>query len=331
VDYVDDFLFDGEYLLIAEDGENLRTRKTPIAFVAEGKFWVNNHAHVVQGNHLANTRYLCYVLARTNIAGFLSGSTQPKLTQAALNAIPVDLPSRAYQDQVVDILRALDDKIAVNDRICASLSELATYLFKQATKDSAEWLRLGDIATVSMGQSPPGETCNREGIGHPLLNGPTEFGALLPTAAQWTTGAARFCQRGDLLLCVRGSTTGRLNRADQEYAIGRGLAAIRGHRPGSTSLIHFALIDSITDLLAFADGSVFPNLPRTAIENHRVAWPPPPLVAKTADNIDALVKKMTTTNFESRVLSRLRNVLLPGLMSGQIRVRKAEKVVEEVL
>src|SRR6266852_2261601 len=60
VDHVDTYLFDGEYLLIAEDGENLRTRKTPIAFMASGRFWVNNHAHIVQGNQLANTAYLCY-------------------------------------------------------------------------------------------------------------------------------------------------------------------------------------------------------------------------------------------------------------------------------
>ena len=54
VDHVDNFLFDGEYLLIAEDGENLRSRKTPIAFMARGKFWVNNHAHIVQGNSLSS-------------------------------------------------------------------------------------------------------------------------------------------------------------------------------------------------------------------------------------------------------------------------------------
>ena len=60
VDHVDSYLFDGEYLLIAEDGENLRTRNTPIAFLAKGKFWVNNHAHIVRGNTHADTRFLKY-------------------------------------------------------------------------------------------------------------------------------------------------------------------------------------------------------------------------------------------------------------------------------
>src|SRR5712692_5249921 len=62
VDHVDDYLFDGEYLLIAEDGENLRTRTTPVAFLARGKFWVNNHAHIVRGNAEADTRFLMYAL-----------------------------------------------------------------------------------------------------------------------------------------------------------------------------------------------------------------------------------------------------------------------------
>jgi type I restriction enzyme S subunit len=81
VDHVDGYLFDGEYLLVAEDGENLRSRQTPIAFIARGKFWVNNHAHIVRGNQLADTRYLCYVLSQTDVSGYLTGSTMPKLTQ----------------------------------------------------------------------------------------------------------------------------------------------------------------------------------------------------------------------------------------------------------
>src|SRR2546427_12591498 len=92
VDYVDKFLFDGEYLLIAEDGENLRTRTTPVAFMARGKFWVNNHAHIVRGNNEADTRYLMYALRATDVTGYLTGSTMPKLTQGSLNRIPVPAP-----------------------------------------------------------------------------------------------------------------------------------------------------------------------------------------------------------------------------------------------
>ena len=85
VDRIDKYIFDGEYLLIAEDGENLRTRNTAVAFLANGKFWVNNHAHIVRGNHEAHTRYLMYALSEMDLSGYLTGSTMPKLTQANLN------------------------------------------------------------------------------------------------------------------------------------------------------------------------------------------------------------------------------------------------------
>ena len=87
---------------------------------------------------------------------------------------------------------------------------------------------LSEIAEVVMGQSPTKEHVSQQPDGLPLLNGPTEFGPEHPVPVQWTDDARKRSQPGDLLFCVRGSTTGRMNWADQEYAIGRGLAAIRG-------------------------------------------------------------------------------------------------------
>jgi type I restriction enzyme S subunit len=75
VDYVDSFIFDGDYLLVAEDGENLKSRKTPVASMARGRFWVNNHAHILRGNALSETEFLCYALQIADINSFLSGST----------------------------------------------------------------------------------------------------------------------------------------------------------------------------------------------------------------------------------------------------------------
>jgi hypothetical protein len=92
IDHVADYIFDGEFLLVAEDGENLRTRKTPVAFLARGKFWVNNHAHVLRGSGAADTRYLAYALAEADVSGYLSGSTQPKLTRASLERLRLPTP-----------------------------------------------------------------------------------------------------------------------------------------------------------------------------------------------------------------------------------------------
>ena len=119
---------------------------------------------------------------------------------------------------------------------------------------------IADFVDIVMGQSPPGGTVSG-GVGLPLLNGPTEFGPHHPTPIQFTTDARKIAHPGDLLFCVRGSTTGRMNWADQEYAIGRGVAAIR-HRCASElqPFVRAVLAFELPELLVQATGSTFPNV-----------------------------------------------------------------------
>lgn len=130
VDYVDDFIFDGEYLLVAEDGENLRTRQTPIAFRASGKFWVNNHAHIITGNEYSTTRYLEYAILGTDIQSYLTGAVMPKLTQGNLNKIEIPCPSKEVQKKIVDVLGALDDRITLLRETNKTLEAIAQAIFK---------------------------------------------------------------------------------------------------------------------------------------------------------------------------------------------------------
>ena len=112
-----------------------------------------------------------------------------------------------------------------------------------------------------MGQSPSGEMCNVIGDGLPLLNGPTEFGSHHPAPVQFTTDGRKIARPGDLLFCVRGSTTGRMNWADQQYAIGRGIAAIRHKKSAELQPFIRAVVESnLLSLLQAATGSTFPNV-----------------------------------------------------------------------
>lgn len=134
-------------------------------------------------------------------------------------------------------------------------------------------VRLGDVAEIVMGQSPPGDAVNPDG-GVPLLNGPTEFGEHNPIPLQYTTEPKRIAEVGDILFCVRGSTTGRMNWADQEYAIGRGIAAIRHSTNASLQPFVRAVIETrLPTLLKQATGSTFPNVSR----HHLTHIPYPPL------------------------------------------------------
>lgn len=129
IDYINQFLFDGEYILIAEDGNNIKSRQENIAQIAKGKFWVNNHAHILQGKIEQNL--LCYIINHTDISGYVTGSAQPKLNQANLLKIPIKIPvNLSDQRKIAGILSALDAKIENNNKINANLEAQAQALFK---------------------------------------------------------------------------------------------------------------------------------------------------------------------------------------------------------
>ena len=131
IDYIDDYIFDGEYLLIAEDGENLKSKKQNIAQIVEGQFWVNNHAHILQTNEHCDLKYLCYLINSMDLSGYITGSAQPKLSQANLNALELKIPERSIQDKIVSMIGILDDKIAINNKINDNLLQQAQAIFTQ--------------------------------------------------------------------------------------------------------------------------------------------------------------------------------------------------------
>lgn len=108
IDYIDSYLFDEPALLIGEDGANLLSRSTPIAFLASGKYWVNNHAHVVLDNGRSSLRFLATHLNMRSLRDFVTGSAQPKLNQANLNKIPIPCPPLDQQQKFDERVVAFD-------------------------------------------------------------------------------------------------------------------------------------------------------------------------------------------------------------------------------
>ena len=111
VDYVDNFIFDECTLLISEDGANLTARSTPIAFSAQGKYWVNNHAHVLRFEDIATQTYVEFYLNAVRIDEWVTGAAQPKLNQKSLNEIPIPLPPIAEQKRIVEIVSSMDEVV----------------------------------------------------------------------------------------------------------------------------------------------------------------------------------------------------------------------------
>jgi len=110
IDKVDRFLFEGRNLLIGEDGANLVTRSKPIAFIADGQYWVNNHAHVLSTKSELVLDFLCYYINSIDLTPYVTGSAQPKMTQAKMNGIPVPVPSVEEQTEIIRILDSLFTK-----------------------------------------------------------------------------------------------------------------------------------------------------------------------------------------------------------------------------
>ena len=176
----------------------------------------------------------------------------------------------------------------------------------------SEWLlgKLGDIAEIVMGQSPTGESVNTDGLGTPLLNGPTEFTIRYPQAVQFSTEPKRFSKVDDILFCVRGSTTGRMNWANASYAIGRGLAAIRHKQGKEYRYFVKAVLDYYLDtMLASASGSTFPNVSKDQLNDLEISYPPLPEQKAIASVLSSLDDKIDLLHRQNKTLEAMAETL----------------------
>ena len=112
VDYVDGYIFDGDYLLVSEDGANLLARTTPIAFSIKGQNWVNNHAHVLKFDNHVTQKFVEIYFNMISLEPWINGAAQPKLNQDNLNKIEIPVPSLPEQQRIVSILDTFEASIA---------------------------------------------------------------------------------------------------------------------------------------------------------------------------------------------------------------------------
>jgi len=132
IDHIDGYIFDGRYILVAEDGENLNSKKLPLALFATGKFWVNNHAHILRGKQdVADDTFLLACLNNANIKPFVTGAAQPKLSQANMRQIEIPLPPLPVQRRVAGILSAYDELLENCQRRIRLLEAMARALYRE--------------------------------------------------------------------------------------------------------------------------------------------------------------------------------------------------------
>ena len=130
IDKIDTYLFNKPLLLIGEDGANLINRSTPIAFIACGQYWVNNHAHVLDGISEGFLRFIELYINAIDLKPYVTGTAQPKMNQAKMNSIPIALPPEAEQHRIV---AKVDELMALCDRLAVDLAESRTQQARLST------------------------------------------------------------------------------------------------------------------------------------------------------------------------------------------------------
>lgn len=266
-----------------------RDERLPVALYDEEEPAIVSPAYFmfeVVDNSILNEDYLMMWFRRPEFDRICwlhtDGSVRGGITWDDICRLELPIPPIEKQLEIVNSYKAITERIAlkkkINDNLEATLGTLYKeyFSFDKGSELPSGWqiAPFSKIATVVMGQSPEGDDCNNDGIGEPLLNGPTEFGFYSPTPAQWTTNGKKYCDNGDILFCVRGSTTGRMNWANQRYVIGRGLAAIRHISDTNLNWFIKAIIDnSLQEILSAATGSTFPNVGKDLLNNFQIVVP----------------------------------------------------------
>ena len=320
IDHLDDYLLDGEYLLVAEDGANLETRNQPIANIAKGKIWVNNHAHVLGSNGKCSLNLLGFILNNMNISPYVTGCAQPKLNQENLRNIEIELPS--HIDSIASILSSLDRKIELNNKINADLEEMAQAIFKNWFVDF-EPFKDGNFVDSELGMIPEGWKVGtledlitiKYGKDHKKLEDGTfpvyGSGGLMRFVNSWL-------YNGESVLIPRKGTLDNIMYVCEKFWT------------VDTMFFSVPKMDYVMkyvynyikrfDFSKMNEGTSVPSNTAARLNKMQILIPTHEVLEMYDETLCPIYNKRKMNDKESRTLSLLRDTLLPRLMSGELEV-----------
>ncbi len=281
----------------------------------------------------------------------LSSGVRKNLNSNDIKNYPIRLPANLdSQKKIANVLKALDQKIELNNRINAELEAMAKTLYdywfvqfdfpdangnpyktsggkvvynpilKREIPEGWRDKTLSQIANITMGHSPEGSSYNDEGVGTIFYQGSTDFGWLFPTTRQFTTAPSRMAKKGDILLSVR-APVGDMNIANTDCCIGRGLAALNS-KTGSDGFLFYVMkyFKQIFDRRN-SEGTTFGSITKNDLHSLTLAYPTSDLLKKYDEIVTNYNKMIFERSLENRELTNLRDWLLPMLMNGQVTVK----------
>ncbi|QXW00771.1 restriction endonuclease subunit S [Rhodococcus globerulus] len=268
------------------------------------------------------------------------GATMPNLNTGILSNLPISLPTLTEQHAIATILGALDDKIAANLTLLETADSLACALFLQARLGSPEsectYEQIADVG----GGGTPRTAVAQYWDGDVSWATPTDVTALnapyLRSTSRMITDdglancSSRLYEAGSILMTSR-ATIGAFAIAESPMAVNQGFIVVNAKDPRHQWWLFHEMRSRVPDFISHANGATFLELPRGRFKSLPVPLPDDAVLAKFDAEAESLHSAASGADKESRKLKEIRDVLLPQLMSGKLRVRNAEKVVEAVL
>ena len=339
IDYVNEPIFSGLYLLMGEDGSVSKDDGTPVLQLVSGEFWINNHAHVLQGETDIDTRYLYYALGKTNIQGFVTGAVQPKLNQANMNRIPVYYPEKSIRERIVDILGGLDDKIELNRQTNATLEAIAQAIFKEWFVDFNYPGATGEMVDSELGPIPKGwqvvninslsqviygapfasSLFTKDSIGRPLIrirDLPNEQ----PSAFTIEVHPKGYLAKpGDILVGMDGEFRAYLWGGDDSW-VNQRICAFKPVIEIPSPFLYFSIIEPLAKVEATETATTVIHLGKNDIDLFRFALPSIEVLRDFGNITEPIFEKIIINKKESRILSTTRDILLTRLMTGKVEI-----------
>ena len=302
--------------------------------------------------NLTNSKYIYYMAIssffRQLAIKSMNGSSGRQRVQNDLlfNQI-IDLPPLETQEKIASILSSLDDKIEINNEMNKTLEDIAQTLFKnwfidfefpneegKPYKSSGGkfvesdlglipegWKvgQLGDVADIQMGQAPKGRSYNEDENGTVFYQGRTDFGIRYPKVRLHTTEPKRIADENDILLSVR-APVGDINIAGETCCIGRGLASLRSNTQCNSFIFYYLIkIQKKFDIYN-REGTVFGSINKETLNNIKIIVPKQEIIKIFQKNVERIDYNIKINSKEIQNLTKLKNTLLPKLMSGEIEV-----------
>ncbi|PHI17321.1 restriction endonuclease subunit S [Fusobacterium polymorphum] len=268
--YINDYIFDEELVLLAEDGGNFGSKTKPIAYKINGKTWVNNHAHVLKAkNKIISTDFLLYSLMFYNVTKLITGTTRKKLTRTGMEKITLFIPNLDMQEKITNYLQKIEKFVFFRKNQLTYLKELNKSLFIKFNKNGVE-KQLDEVADIIMGQSPLSQSYNIDKKGLPFYQGKTEFGDMyIKESNIYCNSPIKIAEKNDILMSVR-APVGDVNIAIHKSCIGRGLASIRAKKIDYLYLFYL-LKEQKTRIEKMGVGSTFKAINKNNISSLKMS------------------------------------------------------------